>query len=79
MEKALIFYLRDYSKIYKDYFQKPGSLEEMIEEVTEYLQNLLRNENTDYIYYDGDLFSAEELVSEFVKDFNAGWQPKETL
>jgi len=79
MKKALVFYLSDYSKIYKDYFQKPGSLQEMIKEVTEYLQNLLRNENADYIYYDRDLFSVEELVNEFVKDFNAGWQPKETL
>jgi len=79
MKKALVFYLTDYSKIYRSYFQKPGSLEEMIKEVTEYLQNLLRNENADYIYYDGDLFSVEELVNEFVKDFNAGWQPKETL
>jgi hypothetical protein len=79
MEKALVFYLRDYSKIYKDYFQKPGSLEENIKEVTEYLQNLLRNENADCIYYDKDLFSVGELVGEFVKDFNAGWQPKETL
>jgi hypothetical protein len=25
------------------------------------------------------LFTPEELVNEFVKDFNAGWQPKETL
>jgi hypothetical protein len=79
MEKALIFYLSDYSKIYKDYFLKSESIEEITKQVIEYLQDLLRNENVDYIYYDKDLFTPEELVNEFVKDFNAGWQPKETL
>jgi hypothetical protein len=79
MEKALVFCLKDYSKIYKDYFLKSEPLEEITKQVIEYLQDLLRNENTDYIYYDGDLFSVEELVNEFVKDFNTGWQPKETL
>jgi hypothetical protein len=79
MEKAIIFDLSYYSHVYVMFFLSQRNLEDMKKEATEFLQNLIDKERVDYICYDGEIFTVEELINELEKDYNAGWQPKEIV